>query len=135
MPFCPDCETEYAPGVDACAECGVPLVSTLLVRDTPAGPPGDEEFVEAWTARTHAEAEAIRELLEHNGIAAYLSESSIEIPPADHRVMVAEGELAAAREIIEGYAEGQHGGSTDDADVDTDADTGEWSREGVDEEE
>ena len=66
--FCPECESEYRPGVAECATCGVALVGAL-----PAPPPPyTGPMSPALTFDTRAEAEAALGYLEARGVRAFL---------------------------------------------------------------
>jgi hypothetical protein len=39
--FCPNCKTEYRPGVRECSDCHIPLVDTLSGSRAPSGPAAD----------------------------------------------------------------------------------------------
>jgi hypothetical protein len=73
--FCPQCQAEYRPGFNRCADCGVDLVNELqyyaLSGQLPPADPGDpnaDPFCSFWKgqdARVHAE---LCEVLEQAGI-------------------------------------------------------------------
>jgi hypothetical protein len=68
MPWCPNCGTEYEPGVAQCADCGATLV------DQPPAGPGDpnEPTVVVLEARSVTEAQVAEATLEAEGIDAYV---------------------------------------------------------------
>lgn len=75
MPFCPNCEAEYQPGIEACSDCGLPLVPALTaeskVHDT-----SDAEMLVCRRFRNAAEAAMAREFLEQAGIRCFVKGES-----------------------------------------------------------
>ena len=105
MPFCPQCEAEYEAGVDACTDCGVALVAEL----SPPEPPdtADGEPVSLRNFANAAEASMVRDLLEENGIRAFVSGGDFTVAPSvfsgEIVLMVDERDLERAQTIYDAY--------------------------------
>ena len=100
MPFCPECQSEYLPGHETCAECEVALVDELP-------PEPDWDLTELYAAMDLMEAQLIQGTLEEQGIEASVldrRDRAFPTPSRSGRVLVAvrEGKEAEAREVIEG---------------------------------
>jgi hypothetical protein len=106
--YCPECRCEYRPGFDTCSDCGVALVDHLL-------PEPEEEAHESgglgvtatavWSGGQGFEAEAIRSMLEANGIGAEVWSAGIGTNTgfdalAAHRVMVKAEDADEARTLL-----------------------------------
>ncbi len=64
MPFCPNCRTEYIPGIQQCADCGETLVDQLPEEDQ-----GEEfQLVRLHSFPGEVYANMVGEALEHEGI-------------------------------------------------------------------
>jgi hypothetical protein len=105
MAFCPDCEAEYRSEVTVCPDCEVELVPELTpenkVHDT-----SDHEFVPLRSFSNSTEAEMVFELLERNGIRAFVKAGEVGIFGSSFiggAVMVDERDLPRAMEIYEAY--------------------------------
>ncbi len=59
--ICPSCKCEYRAGVTQCADCGVPLVDTLVQE--PAAPLEHSGVVPVWAGNDPAECAAVKEAL------------------------------------------------------------------------
>jgi len=105
MAFCPNCEAEYRAEVTVCPDCEVELVPELTqenkVHDT-----SDHEFVPLRSFTNSTEAEMVFELLERNGIRAFVRTGDVGIFGSSFiggAVMVDEPDLPRAIEIYEAY--------------------------------
>ncbi len=96
MPFCPNCRSEYAPGVTACADCGARLIDT---------PP------EGWSATPRtpedmrpAEVVEAENMVEIDLIESQLRAAGIPSARRPRRValFVAQANLDAARRVLQG---------------------------------
>lgn len=105
MPFCPECEAEYEDGVETCTDCGVALVGELPVHE-PADT-ADGEPVPFRNFANSAEASMVRDLLEENGIRAYVSGGEFTVAPSAFSdeivLMVDERDLERARALYDAY--------------------------------
>lgn len=110
MPFCPNCRTEYEKDVDACSDCGSPLVENLPPENPDADP--HVSLVEVYTAAGDQEALVVKGLLESEGIECSLS-SDIphSVVPLNIdglgmvRISVSEDDAERAQQIISDHAE------------------------------
>jgi hypothetical protein len=107
MPFCPECEAEYEDGVETCTDCGV-----ALVADLPADEPADTadgEPVPLVNFANSAEAGMVRDLLEENGIRAYVSGGEFTVAPSAFSgeivLMVDERDLERAQALYQTFFE------------------------------
>jgi hypothetical protein len=106
MAFCPNCEAEYREGITRCQDCDMDLVAELTpenkVHDTSEGEP-----VPFQTFKTGAEAEMVRDLLEKNGVRAFVEGGEFAILPSSFSgevvLMVDERDMTRATEIYEAY--------------------------------
>ena len=74
MPWCPDCRTEYDPGIAVCADCGADIVNELPpIR---IGPPPKVVYI----ASTASEAKIVEATLESAGIPAFVQPTSVAWP-------------------------------------------------------
>ena len=110
MPYCPECGTEYRPGVLRCADCGA-----ALTPDPPAPPTPSETIEEplavAYTALDEVAAMTARDLLAQAGIPFVEQESSVTV--LDHvdstmgnfysRFWTARSRAGEAGELIAAY--------------------------------
>jgi hypothetical protein len=104
MPFCTCCRAEYRQGFDTCADCRVPLVSTL-----PPLPPVGIAIEEVAVAQYRSEPEAAMwvELLKGEGIPSRLI--ALMLPGlvaygasegVPHELRVRAGDADRARELL-----------------------------------
>lgn len=102
MPWCPDCKTEYDPGIAVCADCGADLVDELpQIR---IGPPPEVAYV----ANTAAEAQIVEATLQAAGIPAFVQPTSVAWPgesitdvgSPDLAVLVPADRLTEAQEVL-----------------------------------
>jgi len=115
MAFCPNCEAEYKTGITACPDCNVELVSELTpqnkLHDT-----SDANPVPLRSFGTSPEAEMVLELLERNGIRAFV-EGALAVSfgnVSEVVVMVDERDLVRAVELYEAYFESEPAPPTED---------------------
>jgi hypothetical protein len=103
MPFCPICSSEYQEGVQTCPDCGVKLVPKLDPDKV------TEKFRDAYTTKTTAIAEMIKEALEQEGIYCLLSNElgSAILPMAGEsseiKVLVPSNKLEEAHALIKSF--------------------------------
>lgn len=64
--FCPECKSEYVPGITECADCHVPLVAELPVEEAPV--PEPVEWAPLATTSYRGDIALIKSLLESEGI-------------------------------------------------------------------
>jgi hypothetical protein len=72
MPYCPNCLSEYRPGVARCSDCGVELVAGPPPQ--PGGLSSDTEVVRLCYVADPAEAEVIKAVLAEAGIQSFVRE-------------------------------------------------------------
>ena len=105
MGFCPNCESEYRPEITVCPDCEVQLVPELTAGNM-LHDKGDLKFVRLGSFNDETEAQMFVELLEQNGVRAYIREGTAGIFGAAFvggAVMVPEADLARARDIYDAY--------------------------------
>lgn len=108
MPFCPHCEAEYQPGIEACSDCGVPLVPSLTaenkVHDT-----SEAEMVVCRRFRNAAEAAMAREFLEQADIRCFVKGEADTITAVagfdQVELFVDERDVGRAEELLRAYME------------------------------
>lgn len=105
MPFCPECEAEYEQGIETCTDCGVALVDELVPEETPDTAEG--EPVPLRNFSNTAEANMVRDLLEENGIRAFVSGGDFTVAPSSFLgeivLMVDERDLDRATALYDAY--------------------------------
>ena len=105
MPFCPECEAEYEEGVESCTDCGVPLVAELPPDETPDVADGEPMPLRNFS--NAAEANMVANLLEENGIRAYVSGGEFTVAPSSFSdeivLMVDERDLERATALYDAY--------------------------------
>jgi hypothetical protein len=106
MPFCPQCEAEYESGVQTCTDCGVALVDELpkveVEPDVAHGEPVPlRNFANA------AEASMVANLLNENGLRAFVSGGDFTVAPSGFSdeivLMVDERDLDRATALYDAY--------------------------------
>jgi hypothetical protein len=99
--FCPECNAEYREGFARCSDCDVPLVDALPPEEM--DPIRGSEEATVFVTRDMVEAETVKELLEVNGIDAYISGESSPLPgvPSEVRLIVSHHHAELAHEILE----------------------------------
>jgi hypothetical protein len=99
--FCPECNAEYREGFVRCSDCDVPLVAALAPEEMDAVRGSEEATV--FVTREMVEAETVKELLESNGIEAYISGESSPLPgvPGEVRLIVNQLQAELAHEILD----------------------------------
>ena len=105
MAFCPSCEAEYRPHITVCPDCDVQLVPELNAGNR-LHDKSDLRFVPLGSFKDETEAQICVELLEQNGVPAFIREGAAGIFGAAFvggAVMVLEADLARAKEIYEAY--------------------------------
>jgi hypothetical protein len=105
MAFCPNCEAEYRPQVRVCPDCDIELVPELTPENK-VHDKGDRKFVRIGSFKDGTEAQMFYELLEQNGVRAFVREGVAGIFGAAFvggAVLVDESDLARATEIYEAY--------------------------------
>jgi hypothetical protein len=116
MAFCPDCEAEYRAGITECPDCGVSLVDKLTPENT-VHDKSDRAFIPLRSFKNSAEAEMVFELLERNGIRAFVKAGDVGIFGTSFHggaVMIDERDLPRAVELYEAYFESEPAPSTED---------------------
>jgi hypothetical protein len=105
MPFCPECQAEYEEGVESCTDCGVALVAELPPGETPDVAEG--EPVPLRNFSNAAEAKMVADLLEENGIRAFVSGGEFTVAPSSFSdeivLMVDERDLERATALYDAY--------------------------------
>jgi hypothetical protein len=105
MPFCPECQAEYEKGVESCTDCGVALVDELPPDETPDV--ADGEPVPFRNFSNAAEANMVRDLLEENGIRAFVSGGEFTVAPSSFSgeivLMVDERDFDRATALYDAY--------------------------------
>ncbi len=98
--FCPQCRTEYRPGIARCPECGVDLVEQL-----PQGHDEAEwvEFVPVLESTDETRLEVARSLLDAEGIPCLVQaeEGQAVIPAGPVRLCVRPEDEEAALALLE----------------------------------
>ena len=105
MAFCPDCEAEYRAEVTVCPDCDVELV-TALTPENRVHDKSDLKYVPLRSFSNSLEAEMAFELLDKNGIRAYVRRGAVGIFGTSFvggALMVAESDLECAIELYEAY--------------------------------
>ena len=67
--FCPNCESEYNPGITHCPDDGAELVAQLTT-ETAVHDSSDARFVTLHTLSSPAEGEMVSDILRQNGVRA-----------------------------------------------------------------
>ena len=105
MSYCPICGCEYGQGIATCEECGVRLV------DKPPEKGAHEKLRDAYTTKSPAIAEMVKDVLEQEGIGVILSnELGSAILPlggesSDIKVMVSAEKIPEAHSLIKSFFE------------------------------
>jgi len=109
MKYCPNCRTEYRPGIKNCSDCGRPLAYNL--PDVPVEAPPDGDLVSVFDPPDQMIGQAVAALLEDNGIRCILK--SEQIPMYDGvammlqsrwgQLLVLVGDRIRAQELINEY--------------------------------
>lgn len=105
MAFCPNCEAEYRPEVGVCPDCEIGLVPQLT-QETTVHDTSHHEFVQLGKFKNSVEADMVFELLERNGIKAFVKAGEVGIFGSAFiggAVMVDKPDLPRAIEIYEAY--------------------------------
>ena len=105
MAFCPDCEAEYKAEVSVCPDCDIELVAALT-SDNRVHDKSHHEFVPLQSFKNSTEAQMVFELLEQNGIRAFVRAGEVGIFGSSFiggAVMVDERDLPRAIEIYEAF--------------------------------
>jgi hypothetical protein len=99
--FCPECSAEYREGFAQCSDCDVPLVAALPPEEMDVIRSSEEATV--FVTRDMVEAETVKELLEANGVDAYIAGESSPLPgvPGEVRLIVNSQHAELAHEILE----------------------------------
>ncbi len=106
MAFCPNCEAEYREGITRCSDCDMELVGELTdankVHDT-----SEARMIAFQSFKTSAEAELVRDLLEQNGVRAFVEGAEFAILPGSFSgevvLVVDERDFERAVEVYEAY--------------------------------
>ncbi|HYP29465.1 MAG TPA: DUF2007 domain-containing protein [Blastocatellia bacterium] len=106
MAFCPNCEAEYKEGITVCVDCNYELVPELT-PETVVHDKTDAEPVPFQSFKTGAEAEMVYNLLQQNGIRAFVQGGDFAVIPGSFSqeviLMVDERDLSRAVEVYEAY--------------------------------
>jgi hypothetical protein len=105
MPFCPECQAEYAAGINSCTDCDIALVAELPVQEPPDLEEGEPvrltEFANA------AEAKMVADVLEEAGIRAFVSGGDFTVAPSafsSEIVLMVDGrDYQRALEVYDAY--------------------------------
>ncbi len=116
--YCPECGTEYQAGVEACVDCGVPLITddefeTLDEEQERAEEEALKmELVEVCSVQGEPEAHIIRSMLAADGIDSMTrGDATALVHPltldglGKIRIVVRESDAERARELIHGTDE------------------------------
>jgi hypothetical protein len=110
LSFCPNCGSEYEPGIERCSDCDSPLVESPPDERADIDP--DATLVEVYEAAGDNEAFIIKGLLESEGIWCSLeSDVPHSVFPLDVdglgavRIMVSEDDAEHATQLIAQYRE------------------------------
>src|SRR6266568_5191133 len=110
MAFCPECEAEYREGIGTCPDCGVDLVAELT-PETMMHDKSDSEPVALKSFSTSAEADMVCELLQRNGVRAFVEGGGFAVIPGSFSgevvVMVDERDMVRAQELYSAYFDSQ----------------------------
>ena len=110
MSFCPECEAEYREGIKVCPDCNVDLVAELT-PETRTHDKSDAEFVQLRSFSTSGEAEMVCELLERNGLRAFVEGGRFAVRVGGFSeeviVMVDQRDVVRAIELYSAYFESQ----------------------------
>jgi hypothetical protein len=108
--FCPECRSEYVPGITHCADCLVDLVDELPgeAEDRPQRPAPEGEVSEVHRCHGETEAELLRSVLEANGIATALAGDALGStvyrltvgPLSEVAILVGRADAGRARSLI-----------------------------------
>jgi ribosomal protein L40E len=119
MPFCPNCRVEYVPGIAKCSDCDVPLVDEL--PPAPADDSAAEEMVVLVEGRGAVETRMIAAELDAAEIPYVLAGdemgSVLVYPAQDAKILVPQGDLERAQEVLATVGESLAIELPDDADV------------------
>ena len=101
--FCPQCRSEFVPGVEECVDCEV-----ALVNEAPPGPTitDGSEWAELMQVTDEHEAELLRGYLESEGVPCHLESLVFHAEPftfgplSKVRVHVSADRVADARQLV-----------------------------------
>ena len=100
--FCPECETEYRPGIQRCADCGASLGPELPRLPRKEYP----EPVLLLSSRDREMMSVLRAVLRNSGIECWLvGDMPYRLASSVVQVYVREEHLARAREVVTSLAE------------------------------
>jgi hypothetical protein len=110
MASCPVCGKEYPEDVPTCPDCGV----TLAENFGPVPDRSDDDLVEIKIDSSPVWGEAIKDFLEQNGISCVMEDSrfiqhktnAIGDGEFAVRILVREGEMETAKEMLRDFFEG-----------------------------
>ncbi|HVP36504.1 MAG TPA: DUF2007 domain-containing protein [Terriglobales bacterium] len=77
MPYCPNCKTEYNPGVQKCSDCNIPLVDKLPEEPQATFEPVNYKLLRNLPSRLYAEM--LKESLRNSGIDSVIKGDDIGI--------------------------------------------------------